>query len=123
MFSFLRRAKPVTDGIQAIQAASDMLSFDAFSIVRAITFHLVDEGKARAVDLKSSQAAIHKLSQRMSCVTISAAHWGVMDNVQRLQWLLKQSHIVVKSAPSRPTMLAVRRWPASDARELSWRRQ
>jgi len=123
MFSFLRRTKPATDEMKATETGVNMLSFDACGVVRAITFHLLDEGKARAVNLKSSQAAIHKLAGRMSCLRISAAQWAAMNNVQRLQWLLKQSHIVVKSAPSRPAMLAVRRWPALDTSELSWRRQ
>jgi hypothetical protein len=110
MFSFLWRSKPVTDEAKAASGNAKMLAFDPSSIVQAITFHLLDERKARAINLKSSEVAINKLSQRMSCLTIPAAHWAAMDNVQRLQWLLKQSRIVVKSAPSRPAMLAVRRW-------------
>ena len=110
MFSFLWRSKPVTNEAKAASGNAKMLAFDPSSIVRAITFHLLDEGKARAVNLESSEAAVRKLSQRMNRLTISAEYWAAMDNVQRLQWLLRQSHIVVTSAQSRPAKLSVRRW-------------
>ena len=121
MFSFLRRVKPASDQTSAASPNTNMLSFEPSSIVRAITFHLLDEGKARAVDPESTKAAVHKLSQRMSYLRISAAHWAAMDNGQRLQWLLTHGHVVVKSASSRPAMLFVRRWPALDAGVWSWR--
>jgi hypothetical protein len=109
MFSFLRRPKPAIDDVEAAQINTGMLSFDPARIVRAITFHLLDEGQALAVKLRSYDAAVRKLSQRMYHLTISAGPWAEMENSQRLQWLLKQSGIAVKSTPFRPAILWVRR--------------
>jgi hypothetical protein len=76
---------------------------------------LLDEGKARAVNCKSSAAAIQKLCQRKNHLTISADQWATMGNAERLQWLLKQSRIDVKPGPCRTAALCVRRWPIFDA--------
>lgn len=123
MFSFLRRSRRATDEVNTTQCGTRMVSFDPSGIVRAISFHLLEEGKARVVNRESSEAATHKLSQRFVRVAISADQWAAMDNVQRLQWLLKQSHIVVKSGLSGSCMLSVRRWPALVTTELLWGRQ
>ena len=111
MFSFLRRPKQVADQVKAQQSSTNVLSFDPSGIVRAIAFHLLDEGKAHAISPESSEAAVQKLSQRINRLTISADQWAAMENVQRLNWLLNRSHIVVRSASSGAAMLSVRRWP------------
>jgi hypothetical protein len=109
----------MTDGMSATQLRIRRISFDPSGVVRAITFHLLDEGKAHGVNLQSSEAVVHKLSQRINHLAISADQWAAMDNGQRLRWLLKQSHIVVKLGSSQNAMLSVRRWPALDINQLS----
>ena len=123
MFSFLRRSNRATDDVNTSQLSTSMISFDPSSIVRAITFHLLDEGKARTINRQSTQAAVEMLSRRMSHLTISAEYWATMNNIQRLEWLLKQSHIVVTSASSRPARLSVGRLRALVTSELLWGRQ
>ncbi len=107
MFPFLRRARPAPVPTDTIPTSTHMLCFDPCRIVQAITFHLLDEGKARSV--VSSDAVVDKLAQRIGQVAISADRWAAMENRQRLQWLLDQSHVVVKSASSGSATLSVRR--------------
>jgi prolyl-tRNA editing enzyme YbaK/EbsC (Cys-tRNA(Pro) deacylase) len=76
MFSFLRRPKQATDEVNATQFSTSTISFDPSGIIRAITFHLLDEGKAHAVNPESSEATMHKLSQRINHLTISADQWS-----------------------------------------------
>jgi hypothetical protein len=109
MFSFLRRPSVATDEVKATEPGTKVLCFDPATIVRAITFHLLDEGKAHCVNPQSSEAAIQKLCQRSILLAIPADRWATMENVQRLQWLLAQSRIVVKPASSGSAKLAVRR--------------
>jgi DNA-binding NtrC family response regulator len=107
----------------SIQSSAKVLAFDPPAIVRAITFHLLDEGNARTINRESSQTAVDALSRRKSQLIISASLWAAMNNVQRLQWLLKQSHIVVTSpSSSRPARLSVGRWRALVTSELIWGR-
>jgi hypothetical protein len=106
MFSFLRRAKPAMDATEPALTSTRMISFDPGRIVRGITFHLLDEGKARLVEC--SESVVYNLSLRMDHLTISADRWAAMGNAQRLQWLLDHSHIVVTSALSGSATLSVR---------------
>lgn len=108
MFPFLRRAKPATGRTVSTPASTHLLWFDPARIVQGISFHLLDEGKARAINPESSQAAVDQLSQRFDRLTVSADRWAAMENPQRLQWLLDQSHIVVESASSGSATLWVR---------------
>lgn len=109
MFSFIQRTRPAEEAAQPMPPASDVICFDPSGVVRAITYHLLDEHKAAGVNPESSRAAVGKLGQRIRYLSISARRWAAMKNAERLQWLLDQSHIVVKSAPSGPAMLSVRR--------------
>jgi hypothetical protein len=123
MFSLLRPLKQATDGVKATRTSSNVLSFDPSSIVQAIAFHLLDEGKASAVNRESSEAAVDKLARRNKQLVIAADQWATMSNAQRLQWLLDHSHVVVKSGTSGRAMLMVRRWqPVSTWALWLWKR-
>lgn len=108
MFSFLCRPKQPMGEVQITPPGTNMLCFDPPGVVRVIAFHLLDEGKARAINIQSSQVAVIKLARRIVRLTISTDQWARMENGQRLQWLLIQSRIVVRSAASGTAMLSVR---------------
>jgi hypothetical protein len=109
MFSFLQKSKQPADELTATPPTREMLAFDAAGLVRAITYHLLDEHKVSAISAESSQAAVAKLSQRIGHITIAAHEWATMENVERLQWLLNQSHIVVRPTSYGIALLSVRR--------------
>jgi hypothetical protein len=100
MYRFLQRQKPTGDQIrlETRDAPEDtrQLVFDPRSIVRAIAFHLIDEGKCRAVDPHCIETVVMKLSHRLDHLAISAAHWAEMTNRERLRWLLNRSHVLVR---------------------------
>jgi hypothetical protein len=91
MFSFLRRPKPATHPTEPTRTSTQVITFDPCRIVRGVTFHLLDEGKAHFVE--SSESVVSDLSLRIDRLTISADKWAEMENSQRLERLLDQSHI------------------------------
>ena len=110
MFSQLGLPKQAPEALEAAPASMNMLSFDPSTIVQAIAFHLLDEGKISAISRESSEAAVDKLSQQHRQLAISADQWVKMTNAQRLQWLLDRSHVVFKAGTSGTAVLMVRRW-------------
>jgi hypothetical protein len=99
MQSFLMRGRDSQD-VKSAPINDRMLSFDPSHVVQAITFHLLDEGRALGVGVDSCEEAIARLSERFEQITISSDEWSVMENERRLGWLLEQSHVVVQSGES-----------------------
>ena len=73
----------------AVQTPTRGISFTAAGAVRAIAFHLLDEGIAKGVDSESTQRSVARLSRSVTAVAeISRSFWGEMNNNERLAWLL-----------------------------------
>ena len=73
------------------------LVFEPPEVVRAIAFHLLDEKFARGVTEESCDAAMLALAELEQRLEIKKERWLVLTNRQRLEWLLKQSRIVVEA--------------------------
>ena len=95
MFSFPWLPKLARKNVRTVQSRANALIFDPPAIVRAITFHLLDEGAADAIDAESAKVTVQKISERINQFTVSVDEWRAMENVQRLRWLLEQSHIAI----------------------------
>jgi hypothetical protein len=108
MFPFPWRVKPATAAPKTIQASTRVIWFDPARIVRGVTFHLLDEGKARGVSTESSESAVNCLARRVDHPAIAADKWAAMENPQRLQWLLDQGRIVVRAESPGFVKLCVR---------------
>lgn len=90
-------AKKIIELTERAETSCANLDFSPARIVSAISFHLVDEGIAKSVEACSLEAAKQDLCNRLKHLTISKDQWELMDNPQRLGWLLKQSRITVRS--------------------------
>jgi hypothetical protein len=71
--------------------ASTPLQFEPELAVRAIVYHLVDEGVAVQVAADSIQAAIARLRRTAVRPSIEPWVWSEMTNPQRLEWLMEQT--------------------------------
>jgi hypothetical protein len=72
-------------------AAPAVFQFDPKSLVRAIAFHLVDEGIAADVSGDSVRRTIERLASRKISPSIQRGQWATMSNRQRMDWLLSES--------------------------------
>ena len=77
--------------------STEVLVFGPHLLVQAIVFHLLDEQIAAAVSHDSCDSAVRKLEERRKRVTVEKARWEAMSNLERLHWLVKQSHIAVEA--------------------------
>ncbi len=108
MIRFLHHVRISETEATASTDYEDMLCFDPSRVVQAITFHLLDEERAVAVDADSCADAIAKLSTRFGNLTISVDKWSVMENDERLRWLLDKSEIGVRMSSARCAALMAR---------------
>jgi hypothetical protein len=74
---------------------TQLLTFDAHRIVAGIRFHVLDFGIGLWVDEQSWAAAESILRQRAAEAGIAQSQWSKMTDIQRLNWLLEQGHLVV----------------------------
>jgi hypothetical protein len=107
MYAFLMRHQDSHGNIQTSSGEEEMLSFDPSHVIQAITFHLLDEGKALAVSADSCAEVISELAERFDRLVISADEWAVMENYQRLVWLLRRSKVQVEFSQSGCATLSV----------------
>ena len=105
MLSFLRRIKkelhPFTDEART-------LVFTPHRIIEGIVFHLVDAGRAKAVDLESSIHAERTLSARMEVFQINRREWELMNDAERLWWLIPQGHVKITLATEGSAVISVK---------------
>jgi hypothetical protein len=73
-----------------------LIRFEPDLAVRAITFHLVDEGITTTVVPETAHATLVRLKRSSIRPTVQHAIWGEMTNPQRLHWLLEQTHTVAR---------------------------
>ena len=67
------------------------IQFEPELAVRAIVFHLVDEGVAAQVADDSIRAAVVRLRRAAVRPTIEQWVWSEMTNPQRLEWLMEKT--------------------------------
>jgi hypothetical protein len=75
----------------APQAASTLIRFEPELAVRAIAFHLIDEGISPCVDEASAQATVVRLQRSGLTLSVEKWLWSEMTNAQRLDWLLQKT--------------------------------
>lgn len=68
------------------------IQFEPELAVRAMVFHLVDEGVAVEVADDSIRAAVARLRRAAIRPTIEQWVWSEMTNAQRLEWLMEKTH-------------------------------
>jgi hypothetical protein len=71
---------------------STLIQFDPPLAVRAIVFHLIDEGITERVADDSVQATLVRLTRGSLAPTIEQWMWSEMSHAARLQWLLEKTH-------------------------------
>jgi hypothetical protein len=111
-FSWRHTEKPA-EGMRQDPAADELLLFEPSQIVLAIAFHLLDEGLAAAVDATSREAVTHALTELGVRLALPRQRWRMMDNGQRLRWLLTQAATEVAFGPDRIAILTIKEAPAN----------
>jgi hypothetical protein len=84
-----------------------LLSFEPDAAVRAIVFHMLDEGLAREVAADSVRRTVARLRYRGLRPSIRRTAWELMSNHDRLEWLLSESHIVPLMQPGQDVVTLV----------------
>ena len=69
-----------------------LIRFDPELAVRAIAFHLADEGISPQVDEQSARATVGRLRRSSATLSVEQWMWSEMTNPQRLEWLLEKTH-------------------------------
>jgi hypothetical protein len=79
-------------GAQQHPQTSTLIQFDPQLAVRAIVFHLVDEGISEQVAEDSVKATIVRLQRGSIAPAVEQWMWAEMSHAQRLQWLMEKTH-------------------------------
>ena len=72
--------------------ASALILFEPELAVKAIVFHLADEGVSPSVSEESVRATVARLRRSAVRPTIEQWMWSEMSNPQRLDWLMQKTH-------------------------------
>jgi hypothetical protein len=72
--------------------SSALILFEPELAVKAIVFHLADEGVSPAVAEESVRATVNRLRRGGVRPTIEQWMWSEMSNSQRLEWLMQKTH-------------------------------
>ena len=95
-----RRPVPNTGSDSNTPSAGDarslLLRFEPELAVRAIVFHLADEGLSPKVAGDSVRATISRLRRAALCPQIEQWIWSQMTNAQRLEWLLQNTQTTAR---------------------------
>jgi len=83
-------------GAQQQQETSALIQFDPQLAVRAIVFHLVDEGITEQVRDASIQATVTRLQRASIAPAVEQWMWAEMTHAQRLQWLLEKTQTAAR---------------------------
>jgi hypothetical protein len=78
-------------GAQQPQATPTLIQFDPMLAVRAIVFHLIDEGITEQVADESIQATVTRLRRASIAPAVEQWMWAEMSHAQRLHWLLEKT--------------------------------
>jgi hypothetical protein len=73
------------------QPTSTLIQFDPMLAVRAIVFHLIDEGITEQVADESIQSTVTRLERASTAPAVEQWMWAEMSHAQRLQWLLEKT--------------------------------
>jgi hypothetical protein len=74
--------------------SSALIQFEPELAVKAIVFHLADEGVSPVVAEESVRATVVRLRRASVRPTIEQWMWSEMSNAQRLEWLMDKTHTV-----------------------------
>lgn len=83
-------------GVQQQQRTSTLIQFDPQLAVRAIVFHLIDEGITTRVADDSIQATTARLQRVTIAPAIEQSIWADMSHAQRLQWLMEKTQTAAR---------------------------
>src|SRR5258708_23755859 len=85
--------RPTGAGVltDAVIARSAVIRFDCDQILRAICFHLIDDGHARSVSDQSVRQTRDRLARQDTHFSVARRQWEAMSNRERLEYLLGQS--------------------------------
>ena len=72
--------------------SSALIQFEPELAVKAIVFHLADEGVSPAVSEESVRSTVNRLRRGAVRPTIEQWMWSEMSNAQRLEWLMQKTH-------------------------------
>jgi hypothetical protein len=76
--------------------SATLIQFAPELAVRAIVFHLVDEGISARVDEDSVRATVVRLTRSSVAPSVEQWMWAEMNHAQRLQWLLEKTHTAAR---------------------------
>jgi hypothetical protein len=107
MFSF-RYSHRTPAATASPEPDSQMLFFEPRRIVRGIKFHLLDSRAVSTVNLESCEEVVTRLAERGQRIVVHKDRWAAMNDPDRLQWLLDQSHVTVQIKPDKLAILQVR---------------
>ena len=83
-------------GVQQQQQASTLIQFDPQLAVRAIVFHLVDEGITAQVSVDSIEATVTRLQRASIAPAVEQWMWAEMSHALRLQWLMEKTQTAAR---------------------------
>ena len=85
--------RPTAAGVltDAVNGRSAVIRFDCDQILRAICFHLIDDGHARCVSDQSVRQTRDRLTRQHAHFSVARRQWEAMSNRERLEYLLGQS--------------------------------
>ena len=78
------------------QTSATLIQFAPDLAVRAIVFHLVDEGISSRVADDSIRATLVRLQRASVSPAVEQWMWAEMSHAQRLQWLLEKTHTAAR---------------------------
>ena len=78
------------------QQTSTLIQFDPQLAVRAIVFHLLDEGITERVADDSVKATLVRLQRASTAPAVEQWIWAEMSHAQRLQWLLDKTQTAAR---------------------------
>jgi hypothetical protein len=76
--------------------ASTLIQFDPQLAVRAIVFHLIDEGITAQVADDSMQATVTRLQRAAVAPAVEQGIWAEMSHARRLEWLLQKTQTAAR---------------------------
>lgn len=107
----LRQRKPAAPGGIGNASATEegTLTFDGPAIVRAITYHVIDEGLAGGTSEEAARRTLERLVARSIRPTVARSRWAAWSNAERLAWLLAESQTFLLIGPGNLMLLRARR--------------
>ena len=83
--------RPGNGGAQST-GQTTLIHFEPELAVRAIVFHLADEGISPSVAEESVRATVTRLRRAAVKPSVEQWMWSEMTHAQRLEWLLEKTH-------------------------------